>query len=310
MTWSDVWEDLPHAPDLVPRSKDAQITLRLSPGLVDRVKTVANLKGLPYHALARSWLIEAVRAGLALTSTPSHDDQNSAQLNLKLDAELLDEIKRLASKSREPYHKLARELIESGVAREEKSLGVGRSAARRPPVKELMVLLLHASNPRGDVAIRGMTRLQKLLFVVEQQLDPSMTHFYAFNYGPFNEEVNDAADALRLSGYLDGEAGIKAAIPTFAEMVASAEHRAGPRDAASPEVFELSKKGHEAAENLRRSSQAYERLFDYVAQVRAEWDDPNLDSLVHRVYESWPQYAEKSVIRDELAQRMDKGGRR
>ena len=35
---------------------------------------------------------------------------------------------------------------------------------------DLMVLLLHAPGNRGQEAIRGMTRLQKLLFVIEQKV--------------------------------------------------------------------------------------------------------------------------------------------
>jgi len=162
-----------------------------------------------------------------------------------------------------------------------------------------MVLLLHATNKRGQDAVRGITRLQKLLFVVEQNL-VEQSRFYAFNYGPFNEEVNDAARALRLAGFLSSGESVAGGPPSFAEMMETVEERAGPRDEPQAEEFALSERGHEAAERLRRSNQAYDQLYAYVRAVREEWDTPD---LLERVYETWPKYTERSLIRDEVAQR-------
>ncbi|GAC1445182.1 MAG: hypothetical protein NVSMB52_05630 [Chloroflexota bacterium] len=38
--WSTVWDTLPEAPALVPRQKTAQITLRVSPSLLARIKAI------------------------------------------------------------------------------------------------------------------------------------------------------------------------------------------------------------------------------------------------------------------------------
>src|SRR5262249_3291425 len=157
-------------------------------------------------------------------------------------------------------------------------------------------LLLHAPDRHGDDAVRGMTRLQKLLFVIEQNLAADHSRFYAYNYGPFNEEVNDAAEALKLQGYLEGAEAVAARRPTFAEMMASAMARSGPReDVATVEEFALSERGHEAAERLRRSNRAYEQLFAYIQRLRHEWDTPD---LVERVYETWPKMADRSLIKE------------
>jgi hypothetical protein len=83
-------------------------------------------------------------------------------------------------------------------------------------------------------------------------------------------------------------------------MVATAAERSGPGREAGAEEFSLNERGHEAAERLRRSSRAYERLFAQVEKIRGEWDT---DELVERVYEQWPKYAERSVIKDEVAAR-------
>jgi uncharacterized protein YwgA len=160
-----------------------------------------------------------------------------------------------------------------------------------------MVLLLHATDRRGHSTVRGITRLQKLLFVIEQKL-ASESNFYAFNYGPFNEEVNDAVHALQLAGLLQDAQSTASEPPSFAEMMATVSERSGPRDQVAE--FELSERGHEAAEKLCKTSSAYEQLYRYVRSLREEWDTPD---LLERVYETWPKFAEKSHIREEVAAR-------
>lgn len=299
--WSAAWDTLPEAPDLVPRLKTAQITLRLPTRLLARLKAVAAAKALPYHALARAWIVEALRASSPPINSTSGDDPQAEQLNIKFDNDTLDGLKERADELRRPYHRLAREWIEAALIREEESLGIDPTPAGRPNIKDLMVLLLHAPDGHGDDAIRGMTRLQKLLFVIEQKLAVDQSRFYAYDYGPFNEEINDAAEALKLQGYLDGPDAVAARRPTFAEMMASAMARSGPReDTSTVEEFALSESGHKAAERLRRSNRAYEQLFAYVQQLRQEWDTPD---LVERVYETWPKMADRSLIKEQIASR-------
>src|SRR6266851_2155658 len=219
--WSAAWETLPEAPPLVPRPKTAQVTLRIPTRLLARIKAVAAAKSLPYHALARAWIIDALRTSSPPVNSARVDEPQAEQMNIKLDNESLDNLKSRADELRRPYHRLAREWIEAALTREEESLGIDPAPAGRPQMKDLMVLLLHASDHRGEDAVRGMTRLQKLLFVIEQKLAADHSRFYAYNYGPFNEEVNDAAQALKLQGLLQGPEAVTASRPTFAEMMAS-----------------------------------------------------------------------------------------
>lgn len=300
--WGDLWESLPEAPPLVLRAKTTQLTLRIPPSTLARIKAVAAARSLAYHALARAWIADALRSADAPLTPLVRDDRQSAQLNLKVEQEMLDALKRSASALQRPYHALARQFIEAAVEREEKELGIDVSSRPRPSMSDLMVLLLHAPGSRGSEAIHGMTRLQKLLFVIEQKLIPGQ-HFYAHNYGPFDEAVHDAANALRLAGFVGGTTPLSGSPPTFEEMMRTAADRSGPRETNEPEVFALNAEGHEAAERLRRSNRAYEALFERIAEIRKEWDTPRLDDLVARVYAEWPQYAEKSLIRGEIAER-------
>jgi predicted DNA binding CopG/RHH family protein len=295
--WSDDWESLPEAPEWAPRAKDAQITLRLPTNVLVRVKKVAAARSLPYHALARSWITDGLRGSVPRPETSS-DEPQADQLNIKLDQESLDELKERAHQVGSPYHRLAREWIESALTQEEKNLGLDAATSQGPALMDVMLLLLHAPNRRGEDAVRGITRLQKLLFVIEQKLSTDMG-FYAYNFGPFNEDVNDAAEALRLAGFLQGGAAVSAKPPTFEEMMAAVVTRAGPSDRGA-EIFALNDDGHDRAERLKRSSRAYEQLYAYVAGLRKEWDTPE---IVERVYEEFPKYTEKSLIRDDVLRR-------
>jgi len=303
--WSDVWETLPDAPDLVPRGKSTQITLRLPATMLARVKRVAATRALPYHTLVRSWLVEGLRTGAVPQVEEPVLEAQTAQLNIKLDQAILDALKARAHELHQPYHRLARELVEWETEQAEAALGLDPRPSYRPAIKELMVLLLHAPNKRGTSAVRGMTRLQKLLFVIDQKLE-AQSQFYAFNYGPFNAEVNDAARALEVAGFTRSGEPAAPGPPSFKQMIATVTERAGPADEATVVEFALNDKGHEAAEHLRHSSPGYEHLFELVASVRQEWDNGSLDDLIGRVYETYPKYAEKSVIKDQVARRTER----
>ena len=294
--WSAQWEKLPEAPELVPRPMTAQITLRLPVALLARIKRVAAARSLPYHAMARSWIVDGIRQSTSPRGTTTSEEPQTEQLNLKVDNDLLDALKARGDELRCPYHSLARDLIEAAIAREEEALGLDAIEARQPAIKDLMVLLLHANNDRGENAVHGITRLQKLLFVIEQSL-ASQSRFYAFNYGPFNEDVNDAAHALRLAGFLRGASSASTEPPTFEAMMTTVFQRSGPHEGPATEEFSLNQEGHRAAERLRQSSRAYEQLYAYIQRLRSEWDKPN---LLRRVYKTWPKYAERSLIRDQV----------
>lgn len=305
--WSEAWNDLPDAPEWQPRAKNAQVTLRLPAAVVSRIKEVAVRRALPYHALARSWIANGIREPDLPGAVSSSTERLTEQLNIKLDQTLLDDLKARADQYRYPYHRLAREWIEGALAHEEAELGIAREASRRPAMADLMVLLLHSSNSHGEDVVRGITRLQKLLFVLEQKLSPA-TDFYAYNYGPFDEQVNKTTDALRLAGLLEGGHAVNGQPLSFAAMISVVAGKAGPGvldDQTSRQEYALTSAGHERAERLRKSSAAYARLASYIAAIRADYDR---DDLIERVYSEYPQYTEKSLIRDKVARRAKRRG--
>jgi predicted DNA binding CopG/RHH family protein len=300
--WGDLWESLPPGPPLVlSQPKSAQLTLRVPGDLVTALRDVAYRKSLPYHALARSWIAE----GLRDRRVPNGADEAAAlaapghvQINIKLAPELLDELKRFSHETRRPYHRLARLWLDEGLRRELEQT-VRATDSIRVSLKELMLLLLDTANPRtGQAAVRGITRLQKLLFVIEKRLANDPSRFYAYTFGPFDEQVNDAADALETRGLLEGPSHITAEPPGVEEMMASVLRRRGQRE--EPQTFALSQEGQAVAARLRRSNAAYEELTSRIRHLREEWDRPD---LIERIYEAFPEYTTQSAIKDKVARR-------
>jgi hypothetical protein len=82
--WSEAWDTLPEGPEIVPRPKTAQITLRVPLSLLARIKRVAAARTLPYHALARSWIIDGIRRTDMSQEQELDIEPQTVQLNLKL----------------------------------------------------------------------------------------------------------------------------------------------------------------------------------------------------------------------------------
>jgi predicted DNA binding CopG/RHH family protein len=142
-SWAAEWERLPAVK--LPRARateGGQITIRLSASALAALKSLAKSKTLPYHALARSWIL----ASLSREALPSVDLDIAdvglaadAQLNIKLDADVLLALKRFSQGKRLPYHRLARLWIYEGLRREQALAAASKTAARKMTVADLRV---------------------------------------------------------------------------------------------------------------------------------------------------------------------------
>ena len=131
--WSAEWERLPAVK--LPGSRAAeggQIAIRLAGGAMAALRILAKRKTLPYHALARSWIIGALSRG----TLPSVDLDlidvglaADAQLNIKIDNDVLLTLKRFAYGRHLPYHRLARLWIYEGLRSEQAWSGLPEAAS-------------------------------------------------------------------------------------------------------------------------------------------------------------------------------------
>jgi hypothetical protein len=265
--------------------------------------------------LAETW------ESLPLADIPIEVDRNrkDRQLNLRVSSTLLSALRSAAVARNESYHSLARAFVEQGVARELQEV---RSDTARPfSTKEATLVLLAApgASHQPNEEIAGRTRLQKLLFLLAQHLKPDVAaRFEAYNYGPFEENLNSDIEFLESEGLIEGGGGgeINPAPPSperGARLLQWVEERSGPpRDVV--DSYRLTKTGMDwvarfLSTDKSGDTQAKQRLFEESSRLKAQFGSSGLDALIDHVYAEYPEYAEKSRIREQVAERRQRLGR-
>jgi len=146
--------------------------------------------------------------------------------------------------------------------------------------KMLPMALLDASE---EDQVEGRTRLQKLVFLMEQELDevPAASldspdyNFIPYDYGPFSKELYDDLDSLEEAGFIDVEE----------EPMA---------DGKVKYIYRLTRQGQSWVQNQLADSSAGE-AHSLAENLASEYNDMLLSDLIDEVYAEYPEYAENSV---------------
>jgi uncharacterized protein YwgA len=99
--------------------------------------------------------------------------------------------------------------------------------------------------------------------------------FRPFHYGPFTEEVFDDLMALQMLGLVS--------------VIGDQE---------AEQKFVITPTGHDAVQRLLQEARISPVLLDEIRKIKVTFGRMNLDQLIRRVYADYPQYTEKSQIRD------------
>lgn len=308
--WGAEWARLPKAELPTTLSTEpTQVTLRISKLALAQLKRLAAEKTLPYHSLARSWLLDGIRD----FAEPDADIQAAdidmpadAQLNIKLSSDKLQAIKAAGDRLRTPYHRLMRLWVYQALREHTATTSTTSTSSIRPTLRETMLLLLHAKGPKGrpDEEVRGVTRLVKLLFLATDRMGRAPDVFYAHAYGPFSEGVYDAREALEREGLLEGSDEPTDDLPSFDRMAAVAGRKG--RGQVKLPAFRLSQRGAAAADKLLSAEPTYQAVLSVAEQVKREYGNLTEDELIERVYAERPEYTGESLIVDEVAERAEK----
>lgn len=165
---------------------------------------------------------------------------------------------------------------------------------------DLVLLLLRAPTfgDSGRGRVNGITRLEKLLFLASKQeelgtLVEDDYQFVAYNFGPYSRQVYEEVEILEQADLVREERAYGGeTLDELEEIDAVGLDREGIE-----RRFVLTDDGEAVAELLaRRFPEAAEKL----ARVKARYGDMPLARLVRYVYEQYPPYAEKSLIREKV----------
>lgn len=155
------------------------------------------------------------------------------------------------------------------------------------------------SMPAGR--LNGITRLEKLVFLLEQENDigkllTEAPEYESHNFGPFSKKVYEAVDMLEAAGLLRR----RTVSAGSAEDTWESQDVLGTEDVAqyAERQFELTDDGKRYYQALlKEMPRGTERKLQQFKQAFATM---SLRQLLRYVYERYPQYTDKSIIRRQV----------
>lgn len=176
----------------------------------------------------------------------------------------------------------------------------------------LLVLGAPSDDPNQDGKCLGITRLEKLAFLLEAESDlwkvanetPRHFNFKAYHYGPYTREIYDAVDLLVGIGLINERkvpAGSSLDLAEELENVESRDWGALGRSRDEPYVertFELSDKGRYVSKVL--SDRVGERAVSEISKIKDHYGRMPLRQLLRDVYADHPEMTVRSKIKDQL----------
>lgn len=175
---------------------------------------------------------------------------------------------------------------------------------------DIMLALLYAPGATGieGEPVRGYTRLEKLMFLVDKEtkLGQIMDKEYQFepkDFGPCAEEIYDDIEMLK-------DAGILQTVDEFAdselEDVDSTEALSEVEEEPTPPsknatVFRLTSKGMIIGKKIYDAIDPTERK--KLVQIKTIYNSKPISDMLRYVYTMYSDYTSKSKIKDKVLER-------
>jgi uncharacterized protein len=170
-------------------------------------------------------------------------------------------------------------------------------------VDDAVVLLLGAPSkvPTLRNRVDGITRLEKLVFLLEREtpLGEELSEkpdFESHNFGPFSSKIYQAVDTLVAAGLLEDSA----AIASSTEDAWEAENLIGTSlsDPYATRNFSLTDKGQRYYKALIKELPSDTEVV--LERFKERFGTLPLRQLIRYVYQRYPGYTDKSVIRRDI----------
>lgn len=135
----------------------------------------------------------------------------------------------------------------------------------------------------GDEIV-GRTRLQKMVFLMEQELDDAIMdslqspdyNFIPYDYGPFSKELYDDLDALEEAGLIEVD---EEDMP----------------DGKVKYIYQLTDRGQSWMQHQLDGVNNVNAAHSLAESLKSEYNEVLLSELIDEVYAEYPKYAENSV---------------
>lgn len=170
-------------------------------------------------------------------------------------------------------------------------------------IDDAIVLLLGAPvQNRSTGELQGVTRLEKLVFLLERETSAGKwltedADFKAYNYGPFSSKVYQAVDLLAGAGLVTDSAKQSADEEDSWEKENAIFDRSDI-DPYATRDFKLTEVGWDYFRAL--ASEIGPEKLNEIAEFKSKFASVPLRQLVRYVYERYDEFTTKSVIRDSI----------
>jgi len=184
---------------------------------------------------------------------------------------------------------------------------------------ELLLLGLGPTTKLSESGINGITRFQKLLFLLaNEESIPEVSkafEFTPYKAGPYSSKLYDDLELLENLGLITSESTAEASEPEKAELQAlrfeelmgdggndsSGEilDSAEGADSYEEKRFRLSEKGQEHVQELL-STEKYKSIADAIGRVKSKYANYSLGDLLFHVYTKFPEMATESEIKEKV----------
>ncbi|MGD0265300.1 MAG: hypothetical protein ABSD47_10195 [Candidatus Methylomirabilota bacterium] len=187
--------------------------------------------------------------------------------------------------------------------------------------RELLLLLIGLGEGKAPTAsVSGITRLQKLLFLLEQEghIQPKGEGFAFEPYkaGPYSSRLYDDLELLENLGLIRSEATAESTLTetveidrlSFEDLMGGFEGRDGGSravDSLEERRFTLTSEGKKRAERLLATGE-YQPVVEGIRKVKSTYSHYSLRDLLRYVYQKYPEMTTESEIINEVLGRRGK----
>lgn len=169
---------------------------------------------------------------------------------------------------------------------------------------DVLIALLYAKGASGNYneTVRGITRLVKMLFLLEKEsefsdLMKSTYSFDAYDYGPFAPEILGDIEALSIRGILQINKDKKGSKIESVDLNPLLDDDETPEDS-GVKTYKLSEKGEKLGKAIFEALSEEEK--NYLITFKAIYNQMNLSDLLGLVYRKYPETTKKSRIKNKM----------
>lgn len=179
---------------------------------------------------------------------------------------------------------------------------------------ELILALLYSpDSTKANAPVVGITRLEKLLFLLKKETSllnsdnpKDNFNFVPFRMGPWSQEVYDETDFLESLNLINKKSSSESSVEDGAHnnelfdsmILAKYQKTDFISQNNSVEKFELTEKGADLAQKIWNKLSAEEKK--QILNIKKQFNKMNLRQFLRYVYKKYPEYASKSEIKEYL----------